>query len=151
MISKTKLIIFFAAVTAIAVSGCAIVRQTTYPPDFTYLERKTVTTSMQRLAMSLDKIDRTLQAINQLPTQSQRQTIISELNNMEQISDTLGAGTQRTNHLLIDENIDRFRSDVISTRQSIEAEESNYYLAGKLVGSCTGCHLLRYDELILSN
>ena len=151
MISKTKLVMFVSITALLIASGCTLIRKSTYPPDFTYLERKTVTTSMQHLAMSIDKIDRTLQSINQVPTQAERDIIINELNKMVKISDDLGAGTQRTNHLLIDENIDRFKSDVISIRQSIEAEQLNYYLTGKLIGSCAGCHLLRHDDFILSN
>lgn len=151
MKTKANLTVFAVIIVVLVSSGCELIRKTTYPPDFTYLERKTVTTSMQRLAMSLDKIDQTLQDIKQLPSQMQRDTIIRELDQMVKISKGLGAGTQKTNHLLIDENIDGFVSDVMAIRRSIELEQSNYYLAGKLVGSCTGCHLLRYDNLILSN
>ena len=151
MISRTKLTMFVLITAVFTATGCALMRDKTYPPDYTYLESKTVTSSMQRLAMSLFKIDQTLESINQTPTQTQRDIIVDELNKMVEITDTLGAGTQITNHLVIDENIDRFRSDVIAIRQSLEAEQTNYYLTGKIVGSCVGCHLLRYDDLILSN
>lgn len=151
MISITKLIMFVSITVFFAVAGCTSKNEKSYPSDFTYLQHKTVTTSMQRLAMSLDTIDRTLQSIDQAPTQTQRDLIIDELSEMVKVADSLGAGTQKTNHLLIDENIDSFRSDVIAIRQSIQAEQLDYYLTGKLVGSCAGCHLLRHEDLILSN
>ena len=146
MKSNTTRTLLLLIVATLTVSGCELIRKATYPEDFTYLETQTVTSSMQRLAISIDKIDRILQRINLIPTGNQRNSLIDELNQMVKITDTLGAGTQTTNHLLLDENIDKFRSDVITVRRSIESDQSNYYLAGKLTGSCNGCHLLRYDN-----
>lgn len=146
MKSKPSVIIFLITTAIVTATGCELIRKATYPEDFTYLETKTVTSSMQQLAKSIDKIDRTLQRINLLPTDNQRNILIGELNQMITIASTLGAGTQTTNHLLLDQNIDQFRSDVIAIRRSIESDQSNYYLAGKLTGSCTGCHILRYGS-----
>jgi len=104
---------------------------------------------MQKLAFSMDKIDRVLQQINLTPTPDQRTIIINELNAIEKISDTLGAGTQKTNHFFIDNHINQFQSDVIKVRKSIETDKSNYYQVGKLVGSCMSCHVMRPDSFIL--
>ncbi len=124
-------------------SGCAAVRKVTYPPDFTYLEKKTVTSSMHQLAVSIEKLDNMLREMGSEVSAPERERVISQLNAMESIADDLGAGTQVTNHLLLDEHIDRFKSDVINARHAVEAEPPNFYLVGRLSGSCTGCHVLR--------
>lgn len=130
-------------------TGCSVIRKATYPPDFHYLDKQTVTSSMQRLAQSMGKIDQALTEADTKSVQEVRNTIIHELNAMEEIAKTLGAGTITTNHLFIDQHIDLFKSDVVQARRFIEAEPANYYMAGKLVGSCMSCHVLRPGQYIL--
>jgi len=130
-------------VSVLVLSGCAAIRKVTYPPNFTYLEKKTVTSSMHQLAVSIEKLDSVLREIGSNISASEQERVISQLNTMESIADNLGAGTQTTNHLLLDEHIDQFKSDVITARRSAEAEPPNFYLVGRLSGSCTGCHVLR--------
>ena len=104
---------------------------------------------MQRLALSMAKIDQALSDVDTKPVSEVRNSIINELKVMEEIADSLGAGTTTTNHLFIDQHIDLFKSDVVQARRFIEAERSNYYLAGKLVGSCMSCHVIRPGQYIL--
>jgi len=94
----------------------------------------------------MDKLDRTFLQVTNEVTPAQRETIINELNKMEKIAFSLGAGTQTTNHLFLDQHIDQFKQDVRHARQSVEAEPANFYLAGRLAGSCLGCHVQRDAE-----
>ncbi len=130
-------------ISVLVFSGCAAIRKVTYPPNFTYLEKKTVTSSMHQLAVSIEKLDSVLREMGDDVSAPERERVISQLNNMESIANNLGAGTQVTNHLLLDQHIDQFKSDVISARRSVESEPPNFYLVGRLSGSCTGCHVLR--------
>lgn len=98
---------------------------------------------MHQLAVSIEKLDSVLREIGNDVSASERERVINQLNSMESIAYNLGAGTQITNHLLLDEHIDQFKGDVISARHSVEAEPPNFYLVGRLSGSCTGCHVLR--------
>ena len=133
------------------ITGCTLIHKATYAPDFTYLEKSTVTSSIQQMVQSTDKIDRILNEPDSRSVSQVRNIIIKELNKMERIADNLCAGTITTNHLFIDQHIDQFKSDVIQVRRFIEVEPSNYYLAGKLVGSCISCHILRPEQQILMN
>jgi hypothetical protein len=124
------------------IAGCVAVRKVTYPPDFIYLDRKQVTDSMGQFSVNLWRIDDIL-AHSETVLPYQREQIIDWLRDIEKVADQLGAGTQVTNHLFIDENIDKFKSDVQQAREAIEGETPNYFLVGRLSGSCTVCHALR--------
>lgn len=124
------------------IAGCAAVRKVTYPPDFLYLERGQVTGSMGRFSADLWRIDAIL-ADSETVLPYQREEIIDLLKDIEKAADELGAGPQVTSHLLIDENIDKFRSDVHRAREAVEHETPNYFLVGRLSGACTACHFLR--------
>ena len=49
----------------------------------------------------------------------------------------------RTNHLVIDDHIDQFRSDVNDAIRDARANPPNYFALGRLSGSCVGCHKYR--------
>jgi hypothetical protein len=49
----------------------------------------------------------------------------------------------QTSHLLIDEHIDDFKSDVRLALREASSDPPNYYALGRLSGSCTGCHQYR--------
>jgi hypothetical protein len=55
----------------------------------------------------------------------------------------LGAGSVETNHLLIDDRIDQFKSDVDIALRDTSADPPNYYSLGRLYGSCVACHQYR--------
>ncbi len=97
---------------------------------------------MGRFSANLWRIDAIL-ADSETVLPYQREEIINLLKDIEKVADELGAGPQVTSHLLIDEHIDKFRSDVQKARQAVEREIPNYFLVGRLSGSCTACHFLR--------
>lgn len=140
---STALFILFAA-AIVAVQGCAEPRVGlhTYPANLVYLDQDRIESGMLRLSSNI-------WAINDLLDQSDiisafdRERIIDLLRNLENEANALGAGAQVTNHLLIDENIDQFKSDAKAARLAIESEPPNYYLAGRLSGSCLACHVRR--------
>lgn len=131
-----------SVVAVIGFSGCTVIRKVTYPPDFTYLDTKQVRTTMGRFASGVARLDMLLTEPDDNIAQ-RREAIIVELRKMEKLSESLGAGYQKTNHLLIDEHIDEFRADVRGARLAVEQEPPGYYLAGRLTGSCTACHMDR--------
>jgi hypothetical protein len=124
------------------IAGCAAVRKVTYPPDFIYLDREQVTSSMAHFSGNLWRIYDIL-ANSETVLPYQREEIIDLLRDIEKATDQLGAGTPVTSHLLIDENIDQFKSDVRKAREAVEREIPNYFLVGRLSGSCTACHVIR--------
>lgn len=128
--------------TALIVWGCSEVRVRPYPPDIVYLDDQQIESTMMRLSADIWTINDIFDN-NEHISGFNRERIIDLLREMENEAVSLGAGTQKTNHLVIDNNIDQFRYDVRAAREAIEAEPPNYYLAGRLSGSCLACHVRR--------
>ena len=127
---------------ALIAMGCSEVRVRPYPPDIVYLDDQQIESTMMRLSADIWTINDIFDT-NEHISGSNRERIIDILREMENEAVNLGAGTQKTNHLLIDDNIDQFRYDVRAAREAVEAEPPNYYLAGRLSGSCLACHVRR--------
>lgn len=113
-----------------------------YPADFTYLTTGDVRNSMQAFALGISRLDTLLSEAETNP-EKQQPAVVEELKRLERIADDLGAGPQRTNHLLIDAHIDRFKEDIVVARMEAAASPPSYYKTGLLIGGCTGCHVLR--------
>ena len=128
--------------TVLIVVGCSEVRLRPYPPDIVYLDDQQIESTMMRLSADIWTINDIFDN-NEYISGFHRERIIDLLKEMENEAVTLGAGTQKTNHLIIDNNIDQFRHDVRAAREAVEAEPPNYYLAGRLSGSCLACHVRR--------
>ena len=128
--------------TALIVGGCSEVRVRPYPPDIVYLDEQQIESTMMRLSADIWTINDIFDN-NEYISTFNRERIVVLLKEMENEAMTLGAGTQKTNHLFIDEHIDQFKDDVVAARLAIEADPPNYYLAGRLSGSCLACHVRR--------
>ncbi len=114
----------------------------TYPADMVYIEDSEVENAMLRLSRYIWSMNDIFDSQEHIAGYN-REMILELLGNMEKEALTLGAGSRQTNHLLIDENIEEFRADVRNARKAVEAEPPNYYLAGRLSGSCLACHVKR--------
>ena len=123
-------------------AGCTQVEVKPYPPNMVYLDDDNIESAMQRLNTSMWTINDIFDN-NEHISSYERERIISLLQQMEEEAIQLGAGTQKTNHLFIDENIDQFKYDIEAARKAVAAEPPNYYLAGRLSGSCIACHVRR--------
>ena len=137
-----RTLLYFALLPILA--GCADteVKMHTYPADMVYIDDSEVESAMLRLSQYVWSINDIFDSQEHIAGYN-RERIIELLKNMEKEADVLGAGARQTNHLLIDQNIEAFRADVERARQSVEADPPNYYLAGRLSGSCLACHTKR--------
>jgi len=124
------------------VIGCAQIRKATYPSDFVYLERNQIRGEMAMLSLNMRKLDE-IMLDNSTVSSEQQQRILAILNRLSETAETLGAGNVRTNHLVIDDHIDQFRSDVNDAIRHARANPPNYFALGRLSGSCVGCHKYR--------
>lgn len=134
----------FFSVLLPLLAGCAEteVKMHTYPADMVYIEDSEVENAMLRLSRYIWSMNDIFDSQEHIAGYN-REMILELLENMEKEALTLGAGSRQTNHLLIDENIEEFRADVRGARKAVEAEPPNYYLAGRLSGSCLACHVKR--------
>ncbi len=134
--------VLVAVVLTAVVTGCALVRKATYPPDFVYLEKTQVVGAMAELNVDLWRIDDII-AGSETILPYKREEIIGILRHMETVANRLGAGPRTTNHLFIDDNIDAFKEQVLEALRFVEKEPPNYYFAGRLSGGCMACHQRR--------
>ena len=131
-----------ACVTAGLLAGCAQIRKVTYPDDFVYLEQKQVTNKMVLMSSYMRRIDEIL-AENTTVSSAQQEQIIKILSSIDETVDSLGAGNVRTNHLLIDEHIDEFKTEVSVALRDARSDPPNYFALGRLSGGCVACHKYR--------
>lgn len=119
--------------------GSTHVRKATYPADFVYLERKQITSQMAMLSLYMKQLDEIL-LDDKTVSSEQQQRVIAILSRIDASADTLGAGSIRTNHLVLDAHIDQFKSDVHIALRDASADPPNYFALGRLSGSCVACH-----------
>lgn len=119
--------------------GCATIRKATYPQDYVYLERKQVRSEMALLSLYLRQIDEIL-LDNTAISSDQQARIVSILESIDASADKLGASGIVTNHLVIDQYMDRFKSDVSVALNDVRADPPSYFALGKLSGGCVACH-----------
>ena len=134
--------LIFAALIALQLMGCADfarwVRQYTYPPEFRYIERDEVRSTMRQLAFHSRELNQLIQSSDGPP--KSRSEIIMHLRVMEEAAEKLDQSGWPTNHPMIDMNLPSFRRDLKFAREAIEREPPNFLLAGPVTGACVYCH-----------
>ena len=126
----------------ILATGCAQNREVTYPDNFVYLEQKQITSEMALLGNYMRQIDEILLDDSTISSEQQAQ-IANILSLIDASTDSLGAGSVKTNHLIIDNHIDQFKTDVNIALRNARSDPPNYFPLGKLAGSCVACHQYR--------
>ena len=141
-LAENRLRLVVIAVLAASVAfGCAQIRKVTYPRDYVYLERKELRSKMALLGLYIRHLDDAL-VDTSADSDEQQQRIVDLLDKMAALTAEFGSGIT-TNHLVIDDHIDEFKSDVNTAIYDARAEPPNYAAAGRLIGSCLGCHKFR--------
>jgi hypothetical protein len=132
----------FVTLVAFQLSGCADVarwvRQYTYPPEFRYVERDEVRSTMRQLALHSRELSHLIQSSD--GPHAERTEIIMHLRAMEQAAEKLDQSGWPTNHPLIHMNLPSFRRDIKFAREAVEREPPNFLLAGPVTGACVYCH-----------
>lgn len=141
-ITTTLKLMLLTLLCAGVLLGCEAIRKATYPQDFIYLDRKKVRGEMAKLSIYLRQIDE-LMLDNATISSEQQARVVSILSSIDATTDKLGAGSMVTNHLVIDEHIDSFKSDVRLALNNARADPPSYFALGKLSGSCVACHQYR--------
>ena len=140
--NRTRLFII-AVLGAGLLFGCEQIRKVTYPDDYVYLEKKQVSSKMALLNYYMIKIDEILLE-NYTINSDQQDRIEGILISMGDTVDSLEtSGDARTSHLVIDDHIGEFRSDLNLALANVRADPPNYFALGKLRGSCAACHQYR--------
>ena len=132
----------FAGLIALQLMGCADiarwVRQYTYPPEFRYVERDEVRSTMGQLAFHSRELNQLIQSGDE--SDQRRNEILMHLRAMEEAAEKLDQSGSATNHPMIDRNLPSFRADLKFAREVIEHEPPNYPFVGPVIGACVNCH-----------
>lgn len=131
-----------ALAATLFIAGCAQIRKATYPKDFVYLENRQIISEMALMSFNMRQIEKALLDETAISSEQQAQ-IIMLLAAIDASAEKLGAGSVRTNHLVLDDHIDDFRLDVAQALRDASSDPPNYYALGKLAGSCVACHRYR--------
>lgn len=132
--------IFF--VVWVQLLGCAgaakQVRQYTYPPDFRYITRDELRSTMWQLAYHSRELNQLMRGPE--TPQQHRAEIIEQLRAMENAAASLGQSGWPSNHPVIDTNLPNFRRDLRTAREAVEGDSPNFLLVAPVTGACVYCH-----------
>lgn len=137
---RTFQLVILLAILATGAVSCATVRKATYPPGFVYLDTGDVHNAMQKMAISVDRLDRLLQE-TAISSEKKNEEILSELDTIKRATDGMAANASISSHRVITDNIGRFRSRVDAANQAAKAAPPDYGLTASLVGECLACHV----------
>ena len=97
---------------------------------------------MALLGLYLRKMEEILTPNESISSENQAQ-ILDLLTSINKTTESLLVGNRDTNHLVIDDHMDQFRSDVYAAIRGAKANPPNYFVAGQISGSCIACHKYR--------
>ncbi len=129
--------------TAIVLAGCAglpaRLRRHTYPPDFRYISRTEVRSTMARLAVAVNDLDEVMRRPGPIDD-AERTRVADLLAAMDDAARDIAVNGRPTNHPLVAGHLDDFRRALATARASVATGRPNYYLVGTVSGACLDCH-----------
>ncbi len=138
-LKSTFWILLLAISLSALLMSCAEIRKLTYPKDFVYVEKKDLDNTMVGMYAAFERLNTLLANANEVDTQRQQQ-VIAQLDALEQLARSIRGKGEMTNHLQLDAHMDEFLQSIEDAKLSASNQPPNYYLAGRLSGSCSGCH-----------
>jgi len=132
--------LFFSTLFVTSCSDIApIVRKVTYPPDFNYVSGEDLRSRMNQMAAQIQLLDQALFDTTGDEPDRQRQ-VVAVLRQIEKVGSSLSAGEAGSSHPFLEDFMDEFVADVGQARNAAALSPPRYYLAGRVTGSCAGCH-----------
>jgi hypothetical protein len=128
------------ALGAACVDVPATVQTVTYGPNFSYIPKERVQSSMWILAAEIGRLDDLLEASpdgKNLRAQIEIQNCLRRLSAAVEQIDHPGRSTQ---HPVLNQNLHRFAERISAAQRGAERTPPNYFLASSLSGSCFLCH-----------
>ncbi len=114
------------------------VRAATYAPDFHYITKQEIRTTMGTLAAQLDTLDRIMWQVG--GPRPEDRTEINEILSRMQVLATQLKRREQSNHPRIHAHASRLQRDIERALVSMGKEPPNYYFAGVISGACSYCH-----------
>lgn len=137
---RQALVMLFVSGALVACADVAArVRRHTYPPDFQYITRDQLHSTMWQLADSVRALDAAMRQPGPID-EARRADIERQLRAMLATTTDLQSDGRPTSHPLLSEHLERFRRDVTLALAGVKADPPNYYLVGSVSGACLTCH-----------
>jgi outer membrane murein-binding lipoprotein Lpp len=130
-------------IAALLLAGCSTnsdsFPQIANPPPFNYIDGEQLRSNMHRLAFELQQLDMALiDAYIDRPS-FQRQ-IVTGIQNIERIGGYIQETDLAVRHPFLQDDMDRFLSNVRRAKMDAERNVPRYYMAGRISGGCINCH-----------
>jgi hypothetical protein len=142
-VPSPRLTLPLVGLLALGLLGCADplgwTREHTYPPDFNYIPREKLRSTMWSLAAEVTHLDRIMREAAD-SGRYPREEVLAVLARMEVTAGALGHEGWPSNHPRIGQNVGLLREDIQRARFQVERDPPNYFRAGALSGACTYCH-----------
>lgn len=126
------------ALLACSSEFAAAVRSVTYPPDFVYVSSGQLRTRMSNLGSRLAQLDNAL--IENEIRQPDKEEVLTILREIEEIGSELQGIEAGASHPFLEDDMPRFVNDIARARMAASLDPPQYYLAGRVAGSCVNCH-----------
>lgn len=146
MQSQTSKPVLRAVISLIAVfslAGCSTnsdsFPQIANPPPFDYADGEQLRSNMHQLAFELQQLDMALLDAYVDRPSFQRQ-IVDSIQNIERIGGYIQETDLAVRHPFLQDDMDRFLSDVRRAKMDAERSVPRYYMAGRISGGCITCH-----------
>ncbi|MFT5658280.1 MAG: hypothetical protein ACI9KN_001559 [Gammaproteobacteria bacterium] len=139
---KIVLLLLVALFMVTFFQACSQIRKVTYPRDYVYLEQKEIDSKMAILGFYVRQLDEILASEDDISADDQRR-ILGILSSMNTTVDSLNVSNKMTNHFVIDDHMGQFKSEVLNAIDAAKTTPPNYFLVGKISGSCVACHRFR--------
>lgn len=140
---KSVLKAIFPLVAVFTLAGCSAnsdsFPQIANPPPFDYIDGEDLRSNMHQLAFELQQLDMALLDAYVDRPSFQRQ-IVESIQNIERIGSYIQETDLAVRHPFLQDDMDRFLSDVRRAREDAERNVPRYYMAGRISGGCINCH-----------
>ena len=142
----------FSAVAGILVAACVLssaiacqsgyrpLRESVYPPDFTYVPKSRVKSSMWILAAEIHHLDELLRTAPDASNLRVQRDVQATLRRLSAAVEQIDRPGQTTQHPALNQHLQRFAERLVQAQRGAERTPPNYFQASALSGSCFLCH-----------
>ncbi|PCI79064.1 MAG: hypothetical protein COB20_05610 [SAR86 cluster bacterium] len=141
--SKSVLRTVVSLIAVFSLTGCNTnsdaFPQIANPPPFDYVDGEQLRSNMHQLAFELQQLDMALLDAYVDRPSFQRQ-IVDSIQNIERIGGYIQETDLAVRHPFLQDDMDRFLSNVRRAKMDAERNVPRYYMAGRISGGCITCH-----------
>jgi hypothetical protein len=118
----------------------ASIDQLTYPPDFSYMPKERIRSSMWILAAEVGRLDELLRASPDSSSVALQNEIRGSLQRMAAAVEQIDHPGRSTQHPALNQHLRHFAERVAMAQRGADRTPPNYFHASALSGSCFLCH-----------